>query len=526
MTLDQLAKRLQHGTDQQMLRDTCDALARDPAGAVILAGYWCQTSNSFGRQIVPLAFRGSVDRSDAWIPWTTWLLPPYSTDRTTLLNIFSALAEEGAWAQRTAASPAPALLGGFLRHVLTLEHLIAERAVDMLALLPGNVLAAIPGEVFEDLVATAGTYLAAVDDQIVKAELEQCLLDAQTARTGATPPPKATTNRLRAYLEEAEERLGSNSALEVAKPALKRLEAYLAGPIRDHEVPVVQSVRFRSSKKTEHVLDDRRVGAGFRAWSMFNEWWIPTLSQVGAKTIPATAMTGSFRVDLVVGTKGVEAEAVLKGADHLAELISDETPLQDAEPWRRLVDVLAEFGLAVTVTHYWGTRESKTVELSPMSMKAVRRRIASDATARVSSIDVPQANVIEKVFRIAELISQAEAVTAEALGIDPRDFNYYRRAAKILGLINDDDEMTPAGRQIARLTGADQLRIASVLFEASSVGDAWIAHCGAASLVGVAPETAEDFLSQRTTVTGTTIPRRAATLKAWYNALIPFHYSQ
>ncbi len=153
---------------------------------------------------------------------------------------------------------------------------------------------------------------------------------------------------------------------------------------------------------------------------------------------------------------------------------------------------------------------------------------ARSASARtLDSRDVPQANDLARVFRIAEMIEAREEITPDTLGeITQRQVDYYRRAAKILGLLTETGDITAAGRLIARLDEQERLRAAVVYFESSECGDAWIRWSQGKTLLDVNPDTAFEFLQQ--SVPGLnpgTAQRRAQTLIAWHGALIAAPYA-
>lgn len=154
---------------------------------------------------------------------------------------------------------------------------------------------------------------------------------------------------------------------------------------------------------------------------------------------------------------------------------------------------------------------------------------AAEAAAlrTLDSKDIPQADDIERVFQLVALAAEKSGVTGDPPAITQRQTSYYRRAAKSLGLLSESDELTAAGRLIARLAPADRFRAAVVQFESSICGDAWIRWSKGTTLRDVAPDSAVDFL--RASVPGLskeTAERRAQTLTAWYRALIDCHYSR
>lgn len=523
MTLDQLVRHLvREALDQEVLREYYFNISRHHFGDCVLAGIWCQ-AGSAAQRLIPLAVRENtsttaIDRSNEWMFWTVLLLPPHSTDTTTLLNVLSGLADNGIWVAQMKSSAVLQLVAEFLVHTLAQSAIVAERAIDLLAVLPNDVLAVLPR--LSEVLTIARQRIAIIDDQIIKDELDICVSDAEKARTSSSSVRQPSTGRLRVDIAEVLSYLPAGEASTLACIGLRRLEAYLIGISRENGIRLVQRVRFKSARDNDGALDDRRVGAGFNAWSKFNEWWISAFSGHDAKLLPASAAVGSFQLDLILESDGKQAEKILSAADQLAEYASGNLVLPEASRWGQLVEVLTEFGLTMSVAHYWGIRESKTIDFDRTSMRTVKRRVSEGPAKRVESLDVPQANVIDKVFEIAEQISHASTIE-----MDVRDINYYRRAAKILGLIDEKtDTLTAAGRQIIRLNKEDRLKTAVILFETSTVGEAWISFSNGKTLLDIDVGTAESFLVQRSTLTGDTIKRRAKVLRAWHASLSVYHY--
>lgn len=144
------------------------------------------------------------------------------------------------------------------------------------------------------------------------------------------------------------------------------------------------------------------------------------------------------------------------------------------------------------------------------------------ATMHLDSEDVPQANLLDRVFQLVEhVLHNGVLPTADELDVDKRQVNYYRRAAEILGYLSDDRSglPTPAATYVARASGHARLRHALQRFEASRVGTAWITWSNGARLCDVERDSAEAFLSERAVgLSPSTVRRRAKTLVAWYDA--------
>ena len=207
--------------------------------------------------------------------------------------------------------------------------------------------------------------------------------------------------------------------------------------------------------------------------------------------------------------------------ERLDRELGSPMPRPSAHPERTLLSLLREHHLEASVS-IAACPGQPGVVLDPARCRSLSIAAEEAARASISSLAVPQADDIERVLRAVEHVV---AGTGGPPDITSRQASYYRRAAKLLGLLTEDEEPTPAGRLIARLPVEQRLVVACVLFEASACGDAWIRWSGGRTLLDVSPAAAADFL--RASVPGLskdTADRRAQTLASWHRALAGHHY--
>lgn len=133
--------------------------------------------------------------------------------------------------------------------------------------------------------------------------------------------------------------------------------------------------------------------------------------------------------------------------------------------------------------------------------------------------DVPQADRLEKVLRVAWLAVRGLPLSTTTLELTDRHVSYYVRAAQILGLIDDANCPTALAREFDRLDDRAQLQRVAIGFSQSVVCRRWVAWAGAESPIGLAPETASAFLESQTRLAPATAARRAGTLKRWLRDL-------
>lgn len=154
-----------------------------------------------------------------------------------------------------------------------------------------------------------------------------------------------------------------------------------------------------------------------------------------------------------------------------------------------------------------------------------RNALSKMSAQVVGSYQVPQANLINQVFKIVELKWQDKHLNIVSTGLDERHILYYIHAAKILGFLNSNNSVSALGQQIAESNHDKRLRIAARSFESSHCGWAWITWSQAKNLSELDPSTAEAFLLDKClSLSAKTIKRRASTLKQWAEALKPSYH--
>jgi len=167
--------------------------------------------------------------------------------------------------------------------------------------------------------------------------------------------------------------------------------------------------------------------------------------------------------------------------------------------------------------------DQQGLSLDEPARKTALRLAAAAALAHVDSREIPQADDIERVLRIVERLAKGKGDPAD---ISPRQISYYRRAAKILGYLTEEEALTPGGHIVAGLDREERLRVTVVRFESSACGGAWIRWSGGRTLLDVDPASAADFLKTSAPGLGKdTCERRAQTLAGWHRALVPHHYA-
>jgi hypothetical protein len=264
-----------------------------------------------------------------------------------------------------------------------------------------------------------------------------------------------------------------------------------------------------------------------RAWTSFFELVAQGFYGTDELALePSNAATGSLLVDHVVSmpASGEDVEGL---SQSLQEALSARVSDNQLATLHRLLDSMAADRVSLRAKHYWGRRAGQVVERKPKSVRELRIETARQRPSQVPSRDIPQADRLEKVVHLVALISDGSLVGPVDIGMSTtRQLDYYKRAAKILGLLDEDSEPTPAGKHLLRLGAPEQWRLLSVLFETSRCGAAWVEWSGGRTLLDVEPGSARDFVLQRGIgVNGETVGRRVQSLRSWLDTFRRFHYS-
>ena len=243
--------------------------------------------------------------------------------------------------------------------------------------------------------------------------------------------------------------------------------------------------------------------------------------------VPTGAVPGSFI--LHVSAPGLPPHAL----EWLDTELNRGPEYVGARALEELAALLQQYGVRLAVSVSCGDADAPgsggpKLEINTTRRKALSRAAEAAVLRTIDSNAVPEADDLDRVFCIIDMVVRREELDAGVLGITPRQVGYYRRAAQILGLLDDSCVLTAGGRLIARLsTIEDRLRATVVHFESSSCGDAWIRWAEKQTLKNLDPDSAFAFL--RSCCPGlkeSTARRRAQTLQAWYRRLEPHHYAR
>ncbi|HDY8397080.1 TPA: hypothetical protein RRG89_004935, partial [Klebsiella pneumoniae] len=135
-----------------------------------------------------------------------------------------------------------------------------------------------------------------------------------------------------------------------------------------------------------------------------------------------------------------------------------------------------------------------------------------------SSELVPQADDIHRVIKLVSSVGNNELFNEESEGITPRQINYYKHAAKLLGLVKSNGfVLQPLGWKVFYAQNSkEKISLLAEAFENSDCGWAWMKYCGVEKITEIDESTAAAFLIEKANgLAVDTAKRRSKTLFSW-----------
>lgn len=215
-------------------------------------------------------------------------------------------------------------------------------------------------------------------------------------------------------------------------------------------------------------------------------------------------------------------------SDCLPTIINVFKVLNDDDPYDKLIEMgidtvpveaLLEEIINGKVKIQFGLENNHIAELTMSEDKAIEvlAKLNVRSSSYISSLYVPQANDLDKVFKLVDMKAKGAIISPESIGLTTdRQVSYYLHAARMLDLLSKSNAINSAGFQFSGMDQVQRLNTASIRFESSKCGWAWLKWAGKSRVYELDPNTAETFLLEKcSTLSKNTAIRRAKTLKKW-----------
>ncbi|NUN15651.1 MAG: hypothetical protein HUU55_18660 [Myxococcales bacterium] len=258
---------------------------------------------------------------------------------------------------------------------------------------------------------------------------------------------------------------------------------------------------------------------------------MPQRGSASPRLYPHTVLQGSTRIKF--GTDSdVDAMEALRFLGQLLKVKSDEEFRQqlidkqvDSSRLRDFFGSILRNRLDVEIAPKLATN-GEPFNLPKDDIEKLMARLDRVDVVFIDTLKVPQANDIDKMIDVLQLIHDGTPLSPENIGVTaPRQVDYYTTAAYAYGLATKEKQLTVAGHfLISHPDKSAKYQILADRFESTDFGWAWMKWAGVKSMTTLDPDTAETFL--RDSVLGLssdTARRRASTLRIWLQTLQPYH---
>lgn len=131
-----------------------------------------------------------------------------------------------------------------------------------------------------------------------------------------------------------------------------------------------------------------------------------------------------------------------------------------------------------------------------------------------ASPDVPQANTLTRILPLLRAIESGKTSGPElgkAIGIATKQVHHYKNAARLLGFLTEESQVTEKGRDYARADGLTQREMLS-----SGVRNVPVIRAMTQAGMPLNSESIHDFLFDNTDLKGTALDVRAGCILAWF----------
>lgn len=283
----------------------------------------------------------------------------------------------------------------------------------------------------------------------------------------------------------------------------------------------------KPAKKTKSKIDFK---AALPSFFIVEEFYSEFLSffKIQDKLYPVTGKPGSFTLEfnsdkfsLIEGALSRLFSLIKNRSDIITYIKNNNIPTQALE---KLLNHIIDNDLIIDITNKHS--DSEIIKLDKNDAEFYIKTVNKLTKLNVTSQQVPQADTLDKIFKMAININEHGFLNRETVDLSERHILYYLDACKILGFVSESNSITSIGQQIA-LSGPEQrLAIAAKCFESSHCGWSWIIWSQAKKLTDLSPSTAKDFLDEcAPTLSYSTRDRRARTLRTWCEEL-KSHYQE
>ncbi|MCP4054827.1 MAG: hypothetical protein GY739_17645 [Mesoflavibacter sp.] len=280
-----------------------------------------------------------------------------------------------------------------------------------------------------------------------------------------------------------------------------------------HEIRLVHN-----ESGTKKVVSWNSVREVFGAWESLYDSIVDSLELKKPAIQPALSGVGSFKMQF----KATHNKQIMNVANKLfGELNKSENSLDSLKEFG--IDLSSIESLIANLSTYnlqFEFRTNSGAVLSTINaekLESISSSLNEYNQQRVGSESIPQADEISRIITLVEKRYSGQPFNSTTESLVERQISYYVSAAKMLGLIKLNGQLTPIGQKLAESSNdSDKAIILIELFERSVCGWAWLKFSNVESVFDLNRDSAVSFLLEKSSgLSENTAKRRAVTLRKW-----------
>lgn len=277
------------------------------------------------------------------------------------------------------------------------------------------------------------------------------------------------------------------------------------------------SIHIDKPKKSRTLIDFGMISPVFEIIDELYKEFI-SIIKYHDKLIPVSGKPGSFILDF--NSKGFnlierqldKLSTLMKNRKDITEFIKDsKIPSQSFE---KLLNHIIKDDLIIDLSNK--NIDRNFLNINKLDAEFYLKKINSITSMNVNSKQVPQADILEKVFEVVDNIWKNGFLVRESLDLSDRHVLYYTEASKILGFVSETGRITSIGQQLVLSPNSKKMAIAAQSFENSHCGWTWVIWSNVQNITQLDPNSSKMYLDDcAPTLSESTKERRARTLRTW-----------
>ncbi|WP_337026298.1 DUF6575 domain-containing protein [Pantoea eucrina] len=272
-------------------------------------------------------------------------------------------------------------------------------------------------------------------------------------------------------------------------------------------------------ERSEKNIDWEPIQKIINSWNSLYNKISKSICGEGDSLVPYTSSIGSYKSKFIAEKNDEFIGSMISFIDAIKSPDADVNSLVelgvDLGDFEELLSNLRTYNYKLEIKANTG---ASLFIIDAKKLATEQEKIQEHNQRYFSSDLVPQADDINRIVKLIDCAARNELFNEESEGITPRQINYYKHAARLLGLIKSNGfVLQPLGWKVFYASNhAEKMSLIADAFENTVCGWAWMKFCNVEKITDIDESTAADFLIEKANgLSKDTAKRRSKTLQAW-----------